>query len=562
MKDEPIGFPGLVSGWGPSPHRFVPMTAVNCVSVSPEISMLLRSVNLLRITPRMVELTTPGGASATVELAESVWTEAWRGGEGVIGPIRRAAEQLGVAGSSVEVQCSGPESVAEVFSIPSVGPAAEAAAMLAIKESVRFDIAEHPASCERVWVDTGATPRTHVLAAAALDEEVEVVRGWARAAGLRPATVTVDRIGVIRSTLEDLRAADDGDEGFTIVVRLEDQCSVIAGAVGGVLRFVRVINIGTDMLVDAAFRALRGASAEARWSAARDELFASGVTLSRQGEGAFDRSVIAAMQPVIQRYLVELKQTLRFSVGQGSSSPVGLHVRGRGGRIPGLAKTLCGAMEMDLASLADGAARRRERAIHLRTASQRAGRSMLVARASILAGGLLAAGWIAMGAGSAADGLENVRAELHAMSPRIDRAERTHAATVQARMLENRVWDAEKSLVEAAGRRASIGSLLADLSHLASERVRLTGVMVSGEPGGVIARIEGVALMEGAVGANAIRAYADTIENLPTVEGVTFGTMRSVSVDGSDARSFALSVRLRELPVADLLDRALGKEPA
>jgi len=524
--------------------------------------MLRTSVNLLRITPRMVELTTPGGASATVGLAESVWTEAWRGGEGIIGPIRRAAEQLGSASNSVEVQCSGPESVAEVFAIPSVGPAAEAAAMLAIKESVRFDITEHPASCERVWVDAGATPRTHVLAAAALDEEIEVVRGWVRAAGLRPVSVTVDRVGLIRSTLDDLRDATENDDGFTIVVRLEDQSSVIAGAEGGVLRFVRVINIGTDMLVDAAFRAIRGAHPEAVWSEARDELFASGVVLAKQGEGAFDRSVIAAMQPVIQRYLVELKQTLRFSVGQGSRSPRGFHVRGSGGGIPGLAQTLCGAMEMDLASLEEGAPRKRERAIRLRTASQRAGRSMLVARASILAGGLLAAGWIALGASNANEGLEKVRAELHAMSPRIDRAERTHAATVQARMLEARVWDAEQSLVETAGRRSSIGSLLADLSDLASDRIRLTGVMVSGEPGGVVARIEGVALMEGAVGANAIRAYADTIENLPTVEGVTFGTMRSVSVDGIDARSFALSVRLRTLPVADLLDRAMGKEPA
>ena len=100
-------------------------------------------------------------------------------------------------------------------------------------------------------------PRLHTLAAADKNESTETLVGWAIAAGLDPVCVLPAEVPAL---LAAIRAVTNLP-ATSVWMWCGEQSSIIAAGNDRSLRFVRVISVGTESLVDALARPLRSSVA-------------------------------------------------------------------------------------------------------------------------------------------------------------------------------------------------------------------------------------------------------------------------------------------------------------
>jgi Tfp pilus assembly PilM family ATPase len=162
-------------------------------------------------------------------------------------------------------------------------------------------------------------PQVHTLGIADTERAVSALFEWLAQAGLVPiCIVPMNAVGLSECVESALSASRVERKSVAVALHIGEHSSQIAGATRGRLRFVRQISLGVDALVDAVQSAAREASIALTRAEAADLLLAHGIPQRTEQMGADGRltgaMVLPLIQPVLQRLVVELKQSLRFGV--------------------------------------------------------------------------------------------------------------------------------------------------------------------------------------------------------------------------------------------------------
>lgn len=309
---------------------------------------------LLSLTPSQIDAALVVGkrirASKRAKVSPAIWEEAW--GDGLSAydvTLGSLIKSLGVGKNTrTSVLYGSPGSVTVVRSAPTTGDAGVDAARLEVVENVVNSGLEYISCATRLDHDEGA----NVLVSADRDLNAQTVFAWLSRAGCRLEALVPMRAIALRKVIRDVTSREDDG---TVTCYLGERTTVIASGGGGVLSSVRSIDFGFSLLVEAFARGLRqdveeGGSADVcmNHAEARERLFAVGLPTGAGSGVEVSRSVLPLLQPVLQRYCIEIKQTIRFGMPEEGSGNRTLRLVGPGAAIRGFVDPLSQSIDNEV----------------------------------------------------------------------------------------------------------------------------------------------------------------------------------------------------------------------
>jgi Tfp pilus assembly PilM family ATPase len=259
-------------------------------------------------------------------------------------PLAAAVEALGATGARATVLYQSPTHAIDHTSLPLRPAEAQRAAVQQCLDALPYpdDLA--------VWATAvvgrdarGAPPPCHVVAVAEREDVLEGVAGLMEQAGLALAiAVPSDAATFARLIWQRLRQRG-GQSGW---LSIGEHTSFFLVEEEGVLAFARQIGIGLNTMAVSLTRQIGGAGecpipdvATARQILQKHGLPAPDV-LVHEGLGLRGSQVIPLLQPVLQRFLVELRQSMRFGLTPDQRQRLNIRLTGPGGGLHGLASLI------------------------------------------------------------------------------------------------------------------------------------------------------------------------------------------------------------------------------
>lgn len=555
---------------------------------------MLRSRVIIEITPSRLELVVvrSGRAAAvrferfTPEAAETPFPE-WL--EARLETLAKWTRELGLAGSSATVAYWAGTGGCGVFSCPmGAGDAgADQSARLAVSELAGLHQGVTISDVQRIATDPANSrskqPQTHTLAAIDRQEVAVALVEWAARAGLTVEHVAPLSAGPLVQSVRAVMAAST-EHGAAAQLWFDEHFAVLAAATGGRLALVRTISIGTEAIVDALCRSIHAGGehpvtldrTDVRRLLAQAGLPAPDDVFDSQS-GVTGRAVLPLVQPVLQRLVVEIKQSLRFSLTDGERSAAQVRLVGPGGSIRRLSEMLgsqCGAqVSAEPSSTAgnDGASAARGSLTAwfspnidlslLPPEIVRTGTFRRVRRGA-WAGMGVAAALLALGAGldflKLAD-LKQVQASLESRATDLARAASEHTAAAAAR---DRALAMQTRASTLLGESTAWSALLGAVAEATPSTIRLTNIDQVSDDTGLTCRITGTARVEGDTTlADVIARYNRDLAAIPLVSGVRMGSTSRTKASGHDAYRFDITLSLRPVSAAAMRAVAAGSQP-
>lgn len=289
-----------------------------------------------------------------VTFAPGDWEGAWSARLAPLdAPLRSIIAAIGHARLPVTVLHHSPTCVADVFSCPSRGRAARDAALLALADHAGFPLEDHPHDTVLLANDHAGSPRqSHLLLTAEHDDTSSAIVEWLGRSGLHAQSIIPIAATHLRSAVDQTMA--EAKSGAKVLLRIGEHTAHLTAAVGGQLKLVRQVSLDIQTLVEAltapiSVRIPGGSAAVAtEITLSRDEaraaLFHAGIPerdkMFEPERGITGGSVLPALQPVLQRALVEVRQALRFGLDDPERTTAQFLVIGPGAAIPRLGEVL------------------------------------------------------------------------------------------------------------------------------------------------------------------------------------------------------------------------------
>jgi Tfp pilus assembly PilM family ATPase len=315
---------------------------------------------IVELLPNRIDVVAFDGMSRVAEARIPIETEAdaagWVKSLRVAGrALRRIVEEHDLRDRQATVLYRSPTNAISLDSIGVRSPSeALGAATLA-----RLDALPYPAAaaiCDGAVIGrdgTGSDRRTHVLVVAERDDVAGAIVQMIESAGLHfQSAVPIDATILSRLTTDML--GNRGSRQGTIFIG-EHSSFFFIGEEQALL-FDRRIGIGYEALVTSLTRPIRSSTSdtplELDGDAATAMLFRHGFpawdTVVDEERGITGQSILPLMQPVLQRCVVELRQSLRFGVSDDKRSGFPVRICGPGARIPGLAAIIANELDIEL----------------------------------------------------------------------------------------------------------------------------------------------------------------------------------------------------------------------
>lgn len=288
----------------------------------------------------------------------SATTATWLREVRLLGPkLHAAIEQLGAKGLPATVVYRSPTQAVDLADIE-LSSASEAceAARLSIFESLPYT--EVSAVCRAACVARdhgGEKQRRHVVVAAERDDVAGAIVQFVEEAGLKFAHSVPVNAAITAMAVRECLAEG---EGRRAILYIGEYSSMFLLADNGCLLFSRRIGLGVELLASTLTRPLavdnEGDDAtsmltgEGPAHAALDHETARSIILSfgiPEREAVLHKAsrlkgahVIPVIQPLLQRFLLELRQSLRFGVGEELRRGLSITCMGPGSAVPNLAR--------------------------------------------------------------------------------------------------------------------------------------------------------------------------------------------------------------------------------
>ncbi len=447
-------------------------------------------------------------------------------------------------------------------------------------------------ACEIGYDASSNPPRRHLIAAADRDECVQAVADLVESLGLLPESITPVDAAAMMSIVRPALAHRGPTRGW---VHVGEEQSWLVVVQQQHLCLFRPIRFGVATLVDVLTRpiCIHGARGEfaLTWDDARALLLRCGVPdrdlLLDEISGLHGRHVLPLLQPVLQRVIVELKQSLRFGLTDAQRRELTIHLCGQGAAIGGLATILGGALECPVEAL-DTSLTDRSELLSCglsREQCQRAterGPNLLPATSVSLqaARRFNRRVWLGLAAGLALIALDvrrldvriqDSRERLASLSEQIDEAAARRIEADRLRALAAGWAQLENSWTAAALLSPDYGAVLREIAGAAPPEIRLTrlesanapldALAAPGAPAPVLT-IEAYAT--GSAADESLAAFVARVRQSPLVESVVLGSTLRSELDGQAARRFEARMTLRrgrEAPAPRMVDAGEEAQP-
>jgi Tfp pilus assembly PilM family ATPase/Tfp pilus assembly protein PilN len=510
-----------------------------------------------------------GSRRITVSLpAEPIsWVKAVRG---LSTQLAAAVRDLGIPKGTARVLYRSPTQTVDLasFDLRSADQAC-AAATLPTVEALPYQL--NSAVIETVAVGrdaSGPQRRWHVVVAA---DRIDVVRAlveMVEAAGLMFESATpMDAAIMSKLIRQALRHA--GPQHGWLHFGQNSSFFILGG--GGRVRFKRSIGLGVETVVQSLARPIRVPDEEAvqlDQETARlvlhehgipetDEVVVARARLTRQ-------HIMPQIQPVLQRYVVELRQSLRFGLPEDDRKAIEITVTGPGGTIPGLIELMGWELQLKFAvdpryavynyrepagpgsELRDAAEDTRLLSyLSLQPQATAQVRQMTRLRKWLWCGAAATMGLIATDAlrlqmrlgmvRDQAETLQRTVSELNALGQTKTKVEKAMVA----------MHAVEKLLVEEIGARADMRAVLQELARLTPASVRLNTVRLSIENRVTVAKLYGRALQHAnGAGKTAVEPFIDALRGSPLFRIPTLRNVERVAFPEGPGERFEASFEL------------------
>jgi Tfp pilus assembly protein PilN len=345
-----------------------------------------------------------------------------------------------------------------------------------------------------------------------------------------------------------------------------DTASEFVVSDGGRLLFHRRIALGIESLVRSLQMPIRFGSESIQLAPPEAEsiLLQHGIPTREDtvdaARGITGQHVLPLLQPALQRFVVELRQSLRFGLPDDRRASLQLSVHGPGSQIKGLQELV--RTELGLAALAETTVE-----VHgARAASLSLLPSEMIHRrrtastarwlwsGGALAGVLMTAQWFQM-----RGELEHARAAAAANAAH--RAGHEALATTEARLHEAgaAVGRLESEMGSRLGTRAPVDAVLRDIAALTPESVRLLSIGLRVEEGRTVLEVGGYA-KSGDAAERPLEKFMNALGASPLVERVTLGSVQREDSDPRFQERFSALLTL-VTPRVMVVDARAGETP-
>lgn len=501
-------------------------------------------------------------ASASRELGAALTRDTWASGlKELDAPLAGILAELGARrGSRALMYYRGVENVSELVRVPTGDPAAaREATTLALADVAAFPIEEHASNIGLLQRREG-----HTLALGAADraEHLDALAALVGRAGVRARSFCP----LAAAMIAGLACQTDvtGDTGAALHAHIgEDQTTLLTRR-QGVIELAREVEFGLVHLIDTLATHLRRGEHETSAAGgpseyagrARSLLHERGLAATSRREAALDRQSMVAIQPALQRLIVEVRQTLRFGFGESTCQGAPIVLHGPATRVPGLKEYLSEVFsdeirvmpdvqgDLDLACVCAGTG-----APTLLPPALLSRRAVRRVRGLAAAGAVLALGLVALEHHVVTRALAREQSHAAETSSRLADARKRSELLGQSRAEESRIALSLASLRSALGPVARVAPALAAVAGAAPEELRLTDVRLADSAEESVLTLDGVIVGESERGAaDVLRAYVRALESEPAFASVRLGATRSIRVDGEAAQRFTIDASLTSLP--------------
>jgi hypothetical protein len=512
------------------------------------------------------------------------WEQTWSERLGPLdAPLRAALECLSVRSGAARVVYVGPKAGAEMFNLPALGPGALRAAELSLREASADKSQAGPMAVHQMLRDKASAgtegARTHVLGVSDSAAGSNAIAAWLARGGLSVQGLIPSKAAALALVIRE--AASLPETGSHAVLWLDDHFTALAGWHNGRLVFARAIDFGYWMLADAAYRAAR---AQGHTGFDRRQsyqlLFRSGIP--RRGQTVDTAMRLAAehvlpfMQPVLQRYVIETKQTLRFGIPESELARTTLRLRGPGGVIPELATALEPQLDITIEPAqarapGDAAVERGE--LTGAAALDASGFTLLPPveadrrmanrlNAALRVGAVAAAAGLAALVGWAYARTSSTTRQLTALETRTEAMSQHGVLRDRADKLAADLGSATRTVGEMLGNRPRWMAALAMASKACGDSVELNhikGEFPSEAGGAPVLQLSGTAWPSYQnPRADTLSAFLDRLAGSPLVAAAKIVSAHA-DMNGTDAKTFVISVQLKTVGPEGTLAEAFGR---
>ncbi|MFU8828226.1 MAG: hypothetical protein ACNA8P_02225, partial [Phycisphaerales bacterium] len=276
------------------------------------------------------------------ELTLEDWNQMWLAGSDALGTqLSSLIDEASCRGASATVYYHSPTVACGLFSCPQQVRDFSTAARLALTDLAGFDLAENAWALQPLLRDrSGEAKRRHIVLGADKEPVIKAISAAAAQAGLRSPRIVPMEAALLAWSVDRSISNSAGSQPI-VFVHFGQSRSLIVAACNRRLLLARQVDFGTDRLLEALAGTLAGAADKPNTSLARSVLFEHGLpkygeTLTIADQQLRAADILPAIQPVLQRMLVEIRQSVRFGLTGTSSEQPLVFLSGSGASIQGL----------------------------------------------------------------------------------------------------------------------------------------------------------------------------------------------------------------------------------
>lgn len=492
-------------------------------------------------------------------------------------------EELGIGGRNATIEYESPESTASVFSCPSTtGPTrALLAARLSLAQSLSYSLETATHDVRILWTDSvGSTDASgdakpaqiHCLITADTEASTTAICNCATRAGLVPVRVVPAAAAMLHAVSTMVLSAR-GHSSCALVLWVGEHGSVIAAGGSDRLVFARYFPTGTEALVDSLTRARTTAACETpgatiQRSQARELLFTTGIPRPDGSAelwcGLGPSAVVPLIRPVLQRLMVETRQTLRFGLSKGERNNSRILLAGPGASIKRLGEALSSETHdrNDFGSFQQAEPAPRSQADFGSgwCAPSRVALNLLpeAIKSKVRSRNMRRAMWLGIGAAAVAIGIdgfesyESLREERHTLAALQEHGAHSSPAplvVIQAAAARHGINRAERRIRERMADAPESAALLAALAQETPAHIRLTSIELTCRQGVWVSRVTGIVRASpSASPAASVKAFVDRIGAVPIVAQARLGSTQLGKSDDNEVLIFDLTIELVRIP--------------
>lgn len=503
---------------------------------------------------------------ARVSLASTDWSSLWEGGlRSLDDALAEVVTRLRVpVGAPVVVGFESTSSVAEAQSIPA-GDAQLGLASLRLAMCERLGVPRRTQAVQVKQVSSatgGDSPSSGVaILSGASESEIGAIHDWIGRAGLRCTHLVPSGAVLLAHTTRAI--SKSATDQIRIVLHIEGHRSVLGVSAGGRIELLRTFEIGMNNLAEAIARASAsrgdGRASVLSVGQALESLAKNGLpkpdTDFDTEHGLSANAVLPVLQPVLQRFGIEIKQSLRMVMRRSGTSAVHVELRGPGSKIPLLPDVFAQAVEVDFQVAEDPAGANSLELMLCQSGWQDLALTSTAAvaeassrrfRRAVVAGAVVGLGVLGVEAAhyaSASAALKDERRTVDAELVQVHEFEELSRATVD---LGERLTRGENLLGEFVGSQPDWNAVLTSLAVSARSWVELTEIRGTNEKDHAYLLLYGVADATDGSATN-LTAFIEELSGSALFEKVDVESRVLLELNDRAMYQFRLRVALKRL---------------